>query len=289
MKQSDKELPPTVLQARNSGAAQLALAGLPDSRIEADLLLSHVLGTERSALVAYPDRVVPSGEAAAFQTLLERRKHREPIAYITGEAAFRSFVFSVGPGCLIPRPETELLVDKALSLAGWRRFIDWGTGSGCISLSLLLERPDASTAFAVDASSAALRWAWKNVRDFEMHSRCRLWHGSSFDAIPADVLPVDLLVSNPPYIPTYRLAALPEDVLKEPVTALDGGRSGLDIAVHILKNAANVVRSGGFVLMEIGEDRQAQELSSLEAPGLIFREAIKDYNSISRIVLWSRV
>ena len=289
MKPSDNELPLTVLQARKCGAAQLALSGLPENCIEADLLLSHVLGTERSILLAHRDRVMTSEEAAVFQTLLERRKHREPMAYITGEAAFRNFIFSVGPGCLVPRPETELLVDRALSLAGWRTLLDWGTGSGCISLCLLLERPDASAAFAVDASAAALRWAWENVRAFDLHDRCRLWHGASFDTIPKDVLPVDLLVSNPPYIPTYRLADLPEDVLKEPVTALDGGKDGLDIARHILENAPRVVRSGGFVLMETGDDEQAKDLSSFKTPGLVFCETIRDFNGISRIVLWGRV
>ncbi len=289
MKTSDKELPSTVLESRKRGASQLFFAGLPDSRIEADLLLSHVLGTDRSALIAHPDRVVTSVEETVFQTLLERRKLREPIAYITGEAAFRSFIFSVGPGCLVPRPETELLVDRALSLPQWRTFLDWGTGSGCIALSLLLEKPDATAVLAVDASAEALRWAWKNVRAFGMHDRCRLWHGASFDAVPADVLPVDLLVSNPPYIPTNRLATLPEDVLKEPVAALDGGEDGLDLVRRILENALHVVRSGGYILMEIGDDGQAATLSCLETPGLIFCETILDFNSISRIILWSRV
>ena len=288
MKPSDKELPSTVLEARKSGSEQLFFSGLSDSRIEADCLLAHVLGTERSSLIVHPDRIVTPGEAAAFQKLLERRKLREPLSYITGTAAFRSFIFSVGPGCLIPRPETELLVDRALSLPGWQTFLDWGTGSGCIAVSLLMERPE-TTALAVDASAAALRWAWKNVDAFNVHGRCRLWHGASFDTLRADVLPVDLLLSNPPYIPTCRLADLPEDVLKEPVIALDGGTDGLEIARCILENAPNVVRNGGYVLMEIGDDSQADALSSRETPGLIFCETIRDFNGISRIALWSRV
>jgi len=289
LKRLDNEIFATILEARKEGSSLLLNGGFPDNRSDADILLSWVLRTDRNFLLAHPERRLTAEQCSSFGGVLERRLRHEPVAYITGEAPFRNCVLSVDRGCLIPRPETELLVDEALALPGWHTFVDWGTGSGCIALSLLTEKSEVSGAAAIEVSASALSRAWENFRSYGVLDRCLLWHGSSFETLPSSVYPVDLLVSNPPYIPTGRIEDLETDVLREPRSALDGGVDGLDVVRRILKAAPSLVRSGGHVLMEIGDDEQANILAKESTPGLVLVDIKRDFNNICRIVLWGRV
>ena len=272
---------------RRDMAARLGLAGISRPGLEADLLLADFLGLGRVALYSDPGRDVPEKDLEVLSDALRRREAHEPLEYILGKADFYGLPLSVGPGCPIPRPETELLVD--ISLLGAEKgttFLDWGTGSGCIALALLHESP-SWTGMAVDASPRALTWAWKNLREYGLLDRCLLLHSNSPDRTP--VLPgtLDLMVSNPPYIPSRALSGLMPEVRDyEPRLALDGGEDGLDPYFPLIRAASRWLRSGGRLLMEIGDSLQAEVLSRATFPGMNFMEIFPDLEGRPRVLMW---
>lgn len=241
-----------------------ALAAATDSlkpysstpRLDAELLLAQVLGWSRVRVVAEARALLPQDSMAAFEELLARRRMLEPVAYITGQRAFFGMEFLVDRRVLVPRPETELLVELALAAARrrvGRRLVlaDIGTGSGCIALALAAQLPEA-TVYAVDQSQDALVVAAANRAQHGLEARVRLLHGDLTAPLPE---PVDLLVSNPPYT---ILDAIDAGVrLHEPHLALDGGADGLDCYRRLLPAATHALRSGGEVLLEIGAEQGA--------------------------------
>ena len=183
-------------------AATLAAAGVPAPEWDAERLLRHVLGWDRAALVANPDRVVPEPEAERFRALVRRRASREPLQYILGTQAFWKHEFLVTPAVLIPRPETELLVETSLELlkdVERPLIVDVGTGSGCIALSLAAERPDAEV-HAIDISAPALAVARENARRLGLEGRVAFHHGDLLEPVAHLAGRIDLVVSNPPYV-----------------------------------------------------------------------------------------
>jgi len=192
----------------------------------------------------------------------------------------------VGPGCLVPRPETEILVETALELFRGGRFLDWGTGSGCVALAVLSERP-ASVGLMLERSPAALFWAWRNLSRSAFLDRALLWHGCSLESIPSSWVPLDLIVGNPPYIPSLEIDALMPDVrLYEPRQALDGGPDGLDDVKAILAGANHALRAGGWILLEIGGAIQAEILQNTPIEGLDLVQVKKDLSGTERILVW---
>jgi release factor glutamine methyltransferase len=228
-------------------------------RLEAEVLLAHVLDTSRTVLMAHPERRLTSNQLNRYQKLVRRRASDYPLPYLTGSIEFYGLGFEVTPDVLIPRPETETLVDLALAHQP-ATVVDVGTGSGCIAVTLAVHLPEA-TCYAFDISPAALAVARRNAEQHSVAERVRLIAGDVLNPRPG---PVDLIVSNPPYVPTGECSALPASVRDyEPRLALDGGRDGLGIVRRLLAQAPAVLRSpdpvtghpGGALLIEIGADQ----------------------------------
>ncbi len=234
------------------GQASARLRAATDApRLEAEVLLSHVLDVSRTVVLTHPERTISPDQLSNYQTLIRRRASGYPLPYLTGRVEFYSLEFEITPEVLIPRPETETLVDLALA----RRpatVVDVGTGSGCIAVSLAVHLPEA-VIYAIEISPAALAVARRNVERHGVAARVRLVVGDVLAPRPG---PVDLIVSNPPYIPTGDCASLPASVRDhEPRLALDGGPDGLNVIRLLLVQASAVLRPGGGLLIEIGADQ----------------------------------
>jgi release factor glutamine methyltransferase len=242
----------SIKQVLNENAVHLrAITDAP--RLEAEVLLSHVLGVSRTALLAHPEHVLTPDQLSNYQVLTRRRAAGYPLPYLTGHVEFYGLEFEVTPEVMIPRPETETLVDLVLA----RRpttVVDVGTGSGCIAVALAVHLPESAVC-AIEISPAALAVARRNVERHGVADRVRLIVGDLLSPRPA---PVELIVSNPPYIPTGECAFLPASVRNhEPRLALDGGLGGLAIIRRLLAQASAVLRPGGGLLIEIGADQGA--------------------------------
>lgn len=265
----------------------LSRSGIPNAGQEADWLLCCALERSFAFLLAHPDSIPPHEKRERFELLLRRRQGGEPVQYILGSAPFRGLEFEVGPGVLIPRPETELLVDLALSLLSDDGFtlLDWGTGSGCIAASILSERP-RSRALLAERNPQSLACAWRNLRHHGLLDRALLFHSRT----PGD-LPVraecDLVISNPPYIPTEAVAGLMREVRDfEPRMALDGGSDGMDCYRALFGASPFWLRPGGFLLLEMGDARQAEALKTSSAEGFEFLCCVSDLSAIPRCMAW---
>lgn len=238
----------------------------PEARREASLLLAHVLGVSATWLVAHANDPVDASHAAAFHALLERRVLGEPIAYLTGTRGFHALALHVTPAVLIPRPETELLVDLALQRipADAACYVaDLGTGSGAIALAIAKARPHVNL-LATDASPEALAVARKNARhlaltnvDFRQGDWCAALGDQRFD----------LIVSNPPYIADADPHLREGDLRFEPPGALASGRDGLDAIRAIVRDARSHVNDGGWLLLEHGFEQGAAVRALLSAQG----------------------
>ncbi len=264
--------------------------GIQSACYEADLLLSFVLSLDRFFIHSHPEYQVSEEEAERIRSLsFARTDKRVPIQYLLGDQEFYGYRIQVGPGCLIPRPETELLVDKALEEFSSGRFLDWGTGSGAIAVALLNEIPD-SRGIAVECSPLAISWAWRNIEQHDLFDRCLLLHNCDIHKIPVARESLELIISNPPYIITDAMPALmPEVSAHEPATSLDGGPRGTSCYPGLLSFAADRLCKGGTLLVEIGGEHQIDELQDISPPALDLATIIQDYSGISRIMMWRRV
>jgi release factor glutamine methyltransferase len=255
----------TVSELLRAGVAELRRAGVENPQLDAQLLLAHAWGVARSDLLArLPERVDPEVERK-YRELLGRRVRREPLAYITGVREFYGREFEVSPSALIPRPETELLLERALHLGGRGVVVvDVGTGSGCVAVSAALERPEWRV-YATDTSAAALALARANARRHGVEGRISFLHGSLLGPLPERA---GLVLANLPYVPTDELERLqPEVRLWEPREALDGGPDGLDVVRALLAQLPTATATGSVCLLEI-DPRQFPTLQ-LEAGRLL--------------------
>jgi release factor glutamine methyltransferase len=267
-----------------AAALRLSIAGVDSPRLDARLLLAHAMKTRPDTLVGSVD--VPPDVLADFEAMLARRSLREPLAYITGTKEFWSLEFDVGPGALIPRPETETLIDAMLE-----RFpdksapldvLDLGTGSGCLMIAALSEYPNAR-GVGVDASEGALGWARRNVEKLGMKERCQL-DLANWAQVPA--ASADVILSNPPYIQAGDIPTLAPEVRKfEPVSALDGGEDGLDAYRSLAGLLGRILRPAGLAFLEIGQGQADQIPGILAAEGLKTQEIVPDLAGIGRCVV----
>jgi release factor glutamine methyltransferase len=231
---------------------RLSAADVPDAGLEAEVLLRHALGIDRAEYFASLERPVALSEQDLADALAARRADGEPLAYILGRREFYGHELQVGPGVLVPRQETELLVDAVLEFAethNLRRPLvaDAGTGSGAIAIAVAKALPGA-TVFGTDTSSAALRIAEANALSHGVEGAVHLLQGDLLEPLTG---PVDVVVSNPPYLATDELAGLPREVRREPEAALDGGREGLDAISKLLRQAVSRVRRPGMIAVEL--------------------------------------
>ncbi|MCH2672203.1 MAG: peptide chain release factor N(5)-glutamine methyltransferase [Dehalococcoidia bacterium] len=236
---------------------KLESAGIPDARLEAEVMVMNVLRMPRQAIFAEQEREVSEQQQVALDELLKRRYTREPLAYILGQREFYGINVVLTPAVLIPRPESEGLVEHALFMAmmGMEStdltIADVGTGSGAIAINLAMHLP-MGRIFAVDISDSVLDVAAYNIRAHGGGDRGSLAFGELLDAVP---VALDLIVANLPYIPTDRISTLQPEVQKEPVLALDGGADGLDLIRRLLVQAENKLKSHGIILLEMDPDQ----------------------------------
>ncbi|MGH9337690.1 MAG: peptide chain release factor N(5)-glutamine methyltransferase, partial [Vicinamibacteria bacterium] len=252
---------PSAHRLLERGASELRAAGVPDARFEAELLLSHALGWSREALLARLHEPASAESAGYYFQLVERRRGRVPLQHILGTQEFFGLTFHVTPAVLIPRPETEGVVEEALaelsSLSPKGPSIaDVGCGSGCIAIALAHEMPDAQL-FAIDASPAALAVARENALRHGVGERITFLHGDLLEPLVERKERVDAVVTNPPYVIDDEIPELaPEVAEHEPRLALAGGADGLDTIARLLRGVGAVLESGGLVVMEIGKGQE---------------------------------
>lgn len=272
----------TILKVLNWTKGYLAEKGVENSRLESEWLLCAALGLDRVGLYVNFDRPLTADELSACRLLVARRARREPLQYILGSQEFYGLEFEVAPGVLIPRHDTEVLVQEAVNRAGsGAEILDIGVGSGCIAVALAKSLPDAAVC-GVDPSAEALGLAERNARRHCVS--LSLFRGSLFE--PFEGREFDLIVSNPPYIPTSDLAGLQPEVRDfEPRGALDGGADGLDFYRMIIPEASLHLRTGGWLLLEAGIGQAADLLALFEAAG-VYGELFtaKDPGGIDRVV-----
>ncbi|MCC7541879.1 MAG: peptide chain release factor N(5)-glutamine methyltransferase [Deltaproteobacteria bacterium] len=266
----------------------LAARGIESARLEADLLLAHVLGTDRMSLYLDRDRPLSADELRRYREVVARRRKREPIAYILGEREFYGLPLVVDRRVLVPRPDTETLVERALELLASSqspRVLDLGTGSGAIAIAIAVTRPDVRVD-AVDASSDALEIASKNASRHAVGERVRLLHGDLFAPVAGED-PYDLVVSNPPYIAEPELATLPADVRDhEPHLALveGAGVDGLGMYRRIARDVGARLVAGGHVAVEVGAGQSAAVATIFADVALADVAVRRDLGGIERVV-----
>lgn len=256
--------------------------GAPTARIEVQCLLQHILEVPRSYLLAHPEQALTTARQALYDALLQRRLQGEPVAYILGEREFFGLRFKVSPDTLIPRPETELLVELALQripVDGQFRVLDLGTGCGAIALSIGHARPGAEIT-AVDASAAALELARENARQLGI-ANARFVHSDWFSGLTAQRY--DLIVSNPPYVAAGDVHLSQGDAHFEPMSALAAGADGLDDIRRIVARAGDFLEHDAWLLLEHGYDQADKVRSILQQHGFAEVISVKDMAGIERV------
>lgn len=247
--------------------ALLERAGVPSPRVDAELLIGHVLQMSRGQVQAkaFMDASLSLDDSTQVFELIERRAAREPLQHITGRAPFRSMELSIGPGAFVPRPETEqvaqLAIDALRAVASPSpRGVDLGTGSGAIALALATEVPHA-TVWGVENSPEAYIWARRNQVETKAHNATMVFIDLA-DALPELNGTVDVVISNPPYIPADAIPRDPEVRLFDPAHALYGGDDGLDVVHAVSATALRLLHPGGTLVIEHGE-QQAESIAAL--------------------------
>lgn len=269
------------------GTAHLRAAGVEGPQREARLLLEHALAVSPEELIA--ESAIPNVQGMMrYEALLSRRIAREPMAYILGYREFWSLPFAVGPGVLIPRPETETLIEEALRLFPERDapidVLDLGTGSGCLLLSFLHERPQAN-GIGVDLSRDALSFAVRNAYDLGLWQRVELVNGNWTDDV-TDIF--DVIFANPPYVALGDITSLEPEIAYEPVAALSGGSDGFDVYRKLAPILGRRLKAEGRVFLEIGAGQSDRIKAVFAASGLSTVCSVPDLAGIPRCLVLER-
>ncbi|MBE8954249.1 MAG: peptide chain release factor N(5)-glutamine methyltransferase [Quinella sp. 2Q5] len=280
----------TVADVLSSATARLIAGGIDSPRLDAEILLAHVLNWRRLMLYVDAEKILPAEKILRFNELIARRLTRIPVAYLVGTKEFFGLNFAVNESVLIPRPETEILVEGVGEfLRGLGRevtFADLGTGSGAIAVSMLKFVPSARAAM-VDISAQALQVAKFNAAKFGVEGRAEFFCGDMF--APLDGKIFDAIVSNPPYIPAADISTLQAEVRLEPRLALDGGADGLSFYRRIISDAPKFLSAGGLLAMEVGFN-QAAAVKKILARDSRFSDiqTLRDLSGIERVVAAAR-
>jgi release factor glutamine methyltransferase len=289
---NEEERPATASAALNWAVVELRGAEVDSPRLVAEVLLAHILGWERTRLLGHLHDRLACVDWERFQALVRRCASGEPLQYLTGEREFYGLPFRVMPGVLIPRPETEILVEKALDLAraceGGVRFVDVGTGSGCIAISVGHEIPHA-TGWATDISREALAVARENANRLGVGARIGFACCDLLECFPARPL-FGLILSNPPYNPGSEMEELPRLVREyEPHQALFGGESGLEVYRRLIPQAAARLLPEGRLLLEVGAGQAGEVVELVKREGLAPDQIVEDLQRISRCIVAGRM
>lgn len=273
-----------------AGRQQLVDAGFrhQDAAFDADVLARHVLGWDLARLLAHDREPATSEFTDSFQALIRRRGGREPVAYITGHREFWGLDFEVTPATLVPRPETEMIVEEALKMlppGGRARVLDVGTGTGCLAVSIARDRPGAALV-ATDISGAALVVARRNARRHGVGRRVAFVQADLVAGIRSRS---DLIVSNPPYVPDQTAATLPPDVVRyEPASALFGGADGLAIVRRLFSDAVHCLAPGGTLIAEFGYGQEDGVREAAKDAGWQVAGMLHDLQAIPRTIVLRR-
>ena len=272
-------------ELRKSLTEQLRPVSADDAAFEADCLIADALGCRNAQLPLTPEREIDEMTEQALDKKAERRLAGEPLQYILGEWEFYGLPFFVGKGVLIPRPETEQLVDLVLENLKDKKnpvVLDLCAGSGCIGITIGKKRPDATVSM-LEVSDDAVSYQKRNIKR-NLVNNAHVIQGDLFTAFPFVSSPFDAIVSNPPYIRTAELAALPREVKQEPAMALDGGEDGLKFYRAIAADYAPLLAEDGFLAVEIGEE-QGNAVAEIFRRSFSQVEVFKDYSGLDRMVL----
>lgn len=279
----------TLKDALAQTAAALTAAGIPDPRREARLLVRHATGWNDAAMLSDPDRALDAAQATMIESVAARRAAREPMAYIVGEREFWSLPFRVAPTTLIPRPDSETIVDAVLGEVGDKartlRILDLGTGSGCLLLALLSELPNAS-GLGVDVSGGAIEVAETNAARLGLDGRAAFRTGDWLVGVEEKF---DVVVANPPYVPDEDIPKLDADVRAfEPLSALTGGPDGLNAYRRIAVDLGKVLGAGGIACFEVGVGQADSVAAIFAGQGFLGHAVRLDLAGIPRAVTVSR-
>lgn len=282
--------PLRVLEVLTRAEGFLREHGAASARLDAQLLLAHVLDCDRVRLYVDYEKPLADGERSAYRELIRRRANGEPVAYLIGHREFWSLPLFVDARVLIPRPDSETLVEEAVALFGRQppeRFADVGTGSGCLAAALADCFPNAR-GLAVDRQAEALAVAAENFAALGQADRLEVRQGHLTE--PLDAEAYDLVVANLPYIPSADLDALERDVREhEPLTALDGGPDGLTLIRDLIDSVGSRLSAGGWVLLEVGQGQAAEVVGLCESAGLAEVHTRSDLGGVQRVVAARRV
>jgi release factor glutamine methyltransferase len=276
----------TIAQALVEAAQILRKGGVPEARREAADLVSYVTGRDRTFLLTNADSELGPSEIRRLREYVERRAAGEPLQYITGHQAFYALDFEVAPGVLIPRPETETLVEKALALLENKAqtICDVGTGSGCIAISILHERPQAR-GLGLDISSRALEIAGRNAHRHGVADRFETRESDCFSGIESGRR-FSMIVSNPPYVTESALPTLQREVRDhEPIEALTSGPDGLNVIRRLIAEGPAFLEPGGYMLFEMGFDQNEAVRALVESSPWHLEGILDDLQGIPRIVV----
>jgi release factor glutamine methyltransferase len=280
----------TVLHLLNGGEAFLNANGVPNARRNVEWILSHVLHCRTIELLIDPGRTPGPEEQSRYQALLERRGSREPLQYILESTEFMSLPFCVLPGVFIPRPDTEILVEVAEQLTGGpseddrQTLLDLCCGCGAIAVSMIARRPGLF-GVAVDIDERAVALSAKNAALNGVRERIRIVHADAADFLSNDTSQYDVIVSNPPYVSSHDIAALPPEIREyEPGISLDGGEDGMDVFRRLIPLVFNRLEPGGVVAFELS-DEQGEPVSELvRAASFKDVAAHRDYRGAVRVI-----
>lgn len=271
----------------NDAAHALENAGIPSARLDAEVLLSFCLNCDRLEFLKNPDMKISDEQFTGFTNLIARRLHWEPVAYITGRKNFWTFSLEINKAVLIPRPDTEIIVEETLDVcrkteSAKLKILDIGTGSGAIALALAKEIPFAEI-IATDISASALALARKNAHALHLENKIDFRQGDLFDPVE-EVF--DIIVSNPPYISEEEYKKLPAGVKDyEPAAALLAGKKGTEFFETLLDQAPGYLKKNGWLLLEIGAKQEKDIRGLLEESGFFERITLRrDYAGLPRVM-----
>ena len=279
----------TVLEAIQKSTEFLAKKGVESARLQAELLLAHLLKMPRMKLYLSFERALAPAETDALRELVKRRGRREPLQHLTGSVSFCGLEIAVNRQALVPRPETELLAEQ-----GWQFLstlnpqpstaLDFGTGTGCLAIALAVKCPGAKIT-AVDVSAEALALAGENAARHNVAGQIQFLGGDGFAAF-STAAAFDLIISNPPYIPTEEIATLQPEVRDfDPRAALDGGADGLDFYRRLAKEAQSFLKPDGRIMLEFGDDQDGTIRNIFEGEKWIVEAVKEDYSHRARILI----
>jgi release factor glutamine methyltransferase len=282
----------TLAEAIYQAAQRLSVHGISNARLDAEILLAHIFMRDRAWLIIHRDESLDEAQRTLFEDAVNRRTRREPLQYITGKQEFWGLDFSVTPDVLIPRPETELVVEAALKIiqteGGQVTIVDLCVGSGCIAVSLAKET-DAACIFATDKSDRALAVARENARKHDVSDRIRFLEGDLFGPLAELDLHgmVDIIVSNPPYVRSGDLSALQPEVKDfEPELALIAGPKGTEIQQRIIGTAPEFLKKHGALIMEMGQGQSEALMRMVNDAGRYeIPEIMNDLAGIERVIV----